>query len=121
MYQNPFCCNVEPFHPFLVGIIGIVNRPDLSHPPWHFHPQGFHRCIPIINSSCCLGEYLTIQISQRCCCNFPSKLSIRVISKIFPSLIGSITFVRLLSILSLSPVLFWAWYPQILNQTFFFG
>ncbi len=41
------CCNIELlcyFHQ--VGVINVVNRPDLSHPPWHFHPQGFCRCIP---------------------------------------------------------------------------
>src|SRR6266542_1063298 len=37
------------FHP--VGIIDIANRPGLSRPPWHFHPQGFCRCIPMIDSS----------------------------------------------------------------------
>ncbi len=47
LWQNPLCCNIELLYHFhQVGIIDVVNRPDLSHPSWHFRPQGFHRCIP---------------------------------------------------------------------------
>ena len=67
-----------------------------------------------------LEEYLTIQTSQRCWyLHLLPKTFIRVISKIFPSLIGSTTFVRLpgfvrLQVLTFSTLLVMESKPSLL-------